>query len=577
MKLCIVGFLCVCAINCFALDREAFTFTNYDLNVRVEPEQQRLGVRGQITLRNDSGSAQKNAVLQISSTLSWRSIQAGGKPLQFVTQPYQSDIDHTGGLSEAIVTLPREIPPKGTVELEIGYEGTIPLDTRRLTRIGTPKDISARVDWDQISQTFTAVRGVGYVVWYPVGMESASLSDGDGVFETLGRWKTREQQSEIKITLGYQRSSWEAPPVLFCNGKGSRMVQEVSSAQFLITDCSFQPSHLVVPTFLMGNYETLGRATADIYYLPGHKAAAEDFALAADLVSPFVKEWFGEPREKAAVVELVSSVIAPYENGCMLLTPLKESNSRQAQLAIAHQLTHAAFSSPREWIYEGLGHFAQALYRERQEDRRAALDYLGLHRETLVEADQVSGQPTTTVSGTTSSPIHGPLVTTFDEVFYGIKAPYMWWMLRDMVGDDALKKALAAYRPEQDKEPSYMQHLIEAQAKRDLGWFFDDWVYNDRGLPDFRVASVYAHKNAQGGGHLVTITVENLGGAGAEVPVTLRMETGEITKRLQVRGKSTSSIRIEASSAPVEVVVNDGSVPEMDMGNNTSKVETSGK
>ena len=34
----------------FSLDREAFTFTSYDLNVRVEPEQQRLGVRGKITL-----------------------------------------------------------------------------------------------------------------------------------------------------------------------------------------------------------------------------------------------------------------------------------------------------------------------------------------------------------------------------------------------------------------------------------------------------------------------------------------------------------------------------------------------
>src|SRR5262249_19640959 len=34
----------------FAVEREAFTFTSYDLNVRVEPEQQRLGVRGKITL-----------------------------------------------------------------------------------------------------------------------------------------------------------------------------------------------------------------------------------------------------------------------------------------------------------------------------------------------------------------------------------------------------------------------------------------------------------------------------------------------------------------------------------------------
>ena len=98
--------LCAPVANALSLDREAFTFTSYDLNVRVETEQQRLGVRGKITLRNDSATPQKIAVLQISSSLSWRSITAGGKQLQFVSQPYTSDIDHTGALSEAIVTLP---------------------------------------------------------------------------------------------------------------------------------------------------------------------------------------------------------------------------------------------------------------------------------------------------------------------------------------------------------------------------------------------------------------------------------------------------------------------------------------
>ena len=47
MKCCSV--LCVLlmsVLNCFSLDREAFTFTMYDLDVRIEPEQQRLAVRG---------------------------------------------------------------------------------------------------------------------------------------------------------------------------------------------------------------------------------------------------------------------------------------------------------------------------------------------------------------------------------------------------------------------------------------------------------------------------------------------------------------------------------------------------
>ena len=112
-SLCFLCVLCAPAVNAFSLDREAFTFTNYDLNVRIEPEQQRLGVRGKITLRNDSATPQKIAVLQISSSLDWRSIDAGDKAVQFVTQPYTSDIDHTGALSEAIVTLPQAVPPEG--------------------------------------------------------------------------------------------------------------------------------------------------------------------------------------------------------------------------------------------------------------------------------------------------------------------------------------------------------------------------------------------------------------------------------------------------------------------------------
>src|SRR2546423_15134519 len=98
--------LCGLSFSAAALDREAFTITKYDLEVHLEPEQQRLGARGKITLRNDSAQPQKIAVLQISSSLSWRSIKVNGKAVQFVSQPYASDIDHTAALSEAIVTLP---------------------------------------------------------------------------------------------------------------------------------------------------------------------------------------------------------------------------------------------------------------------------------------------------------------------------------------------------------------------------------------------------------------------------------------------------------------------------------------
>ncbi len=75
-SLLFLGVLGVSVVDGYSLDREAFTFTNYDLTLQVEPEQHRLGVRGKITLRNDSPTPQKIAVLQISSSLDWRSDQS---------------------------------------------------------------------------------------------------------------------------------------------------------------------------------------------------------------------------------------------------------------------------------------------------------------------------------------------------------------------------------------------------------------------------------------------------------------------------------------------------------------------
>jgi hypothetical protein len=59
----LVCMLCGFASVAWALDREAFTIAKYDLEIRLEPEQQRLGARGKITLRNDSSHPQRIAAL----------------------------------------------------------------------------------------------------------------------------------------------------------------------------------------------------------------------------------------------------------------------------------------------------------------------------------------------------------------------------------------------------------------------------------------------------------------------------------------------------------------------------------
>ena len=590
----IFGVLCVlCAsvVNGFCLDREAFTFTNYDLTLQVEPEQHRLGVRGKITLRNDSPIPQKIAVLQISSSLDWRSINAGDKAVQFVKQPYTSDIDHTGGLSEAIVTLPEAIAPKGTVELEIGYEGVILLDTTRLTRIGTPEEVAKSTDWDQIGSSFTAVRGAGYVAWYPIATEAANLSEGDSLFEVLAHWKDREAGSHMHLDIDLPRVNGAGPKVFFDENDTPQVVSETnphilvngvpcvpvphqrrypgSAVRGWVADCNAQPRRLDAATLLIADYQVLEKPGIEVRYLSGHDTAATNFADAAEKVFGLITEWFGTQRERAKTAELPDPNAAPFESGALLLTPLAGADSRLAGLAAAHQLTHAAFLSFRPWIEEGLAHFAQALYLEQQKGRQAALDYMALHRSAFSAAEKQTVAPPRS-----EDDMKWSLVNTTNEELYRSKAMYVWWMLRDMIGDAALKKALASYRPEEDKDPSYMPRLIAAQTPHDLGWFFDDWVYHDRGLPDFKVESAFSRKATDE--FLLTITVENRGGSGAEVPLIVKFNGGEVRKRLEVRAKSKASIRVETPGAPQDIVVNDGSVPESNITNNVFKVQTNG-
>jgi hypothetical protein len=554
--------LCAFVVNCFSLDREAFSFTNYDLNVRVEPDQQRLGVRGKITLRNDSSTPQKIAVLQISSSLDWRSIKAANEQLQFISQPYTSDIDHTGALTEAIVTLPSSVAPKSTIELEIAYEGVIVLDATRLTRIDTPEDSARSSDWDQISDKFTAVRGVGNVAWYPIATEAASLSEGAELFETLGRWKARETASTMHMHFAIPMGNDEQKPELLLNATACQNAHEASHE--FVADCAYQSLGLSTPCIVIANFDTLDRPSISVHFLPGHDTAATNYADAAEKVAPLIAEWFGPPRSKPQTVDLNNVDDAPFESGALLLAPLSSIDPKLAGLTAAHQLTHAAFSSPRLWINEGLAHFAQALYVERRSGRAAAIDYLESHRSPLAtpQNNEGSSQPKETAHS---------LINTANEQFVRSKALSVWWMLRDMLGEQALKKAIASYRPEQDKEPSYMPGLIQAQTQKDLEWFFDDWVYRDRGLPDFKIESVFPRRTLPEG-YMVTVTVANQGAAGAEVPVTVKFSDSEITQRLVVKGKSSAAIRIPVPKAPEEVIVNDGSVPESNQKNNTFKV-----
>jgi hypothetical protein len=583
MKHCfaIILFSLAMASSSAAIDREAFTVTRYQLDVQIDRASHVMAVTGQLTLRNDSKAPQKYVTLQVSSSLSWNGIALDRQPVEWIGTTYTSDIDHTGGLSEVVITLPKEVPPGSAVTLDMQYGGTVTPDATRLTRMGAPAEMALRNDWDQISEPFTAIRGLGYVVWYPVSLPAVSMSDGNAVFQAIDTWKFRHQQSEfdarIHVITGDAKLCIAGNATASSCGDLSETTDPRSGGRVNQISNSIKLSGLdrVGPAFSVANYVLLDHPGSTLFHTPDKISLARDYASAAEANESVLHEWLNPSVQVPVVIELTDPNANPYQNGNVLFTPLRQSQPSNLKLLLMPVQVAARFSSPRRWIEDGLQRFLQAVIVERRSGRKGALQFLDEVLAPLVKAQELANpDPSTAAKAPEKHPGDDTLLNTSDEILLRGKGSFVFWMLRDMVGDEALQRSLAAYRPGADLNPAYFQNLLQEGKKRDLEWFFDDWVYRNRGLPDFCVENAYVRPllNDPSKIVLVTVTIENRGGAGAEVPVVIQTPSGERITRVLVMAHQKASGRAQVPAAPTKVVVNDGSVPETNSNDNTFDV-----
>jgi hypothetical protein len=514
------------------VDRNAFTFTEYRLLATLDPAKHGIAVQGDITLRNDSDKPQEVAALQISSSLEWKSITIENTPAKHTDEKVNSDIDHTGAVNEAQVTI-SPVAANESVTLHVRYAGTVELGSARLRRLGTPQNIAEQNDWDRIGSDITALRGVGYVQWYPVSIEPALLSDGNTAFERIARWKGRHQQSRMTLTLR------GATGTIVSSG------DEQANDGSMITWRSFG---MYTPTLVMAPYQKTTTPNGDVFFLQGSSGNAQRYAKVFGELEPLPE---ARPRVPQRVAQLPAAFSA-FEAKDLLATPFSDrATDAVLKFNLLHTAAHAYLYSDRAWLNEGFAHWVQLRSVNSTSGRKAALEMLRQRESGLALADSAEGRDLQ------------PLTTAYDEIFYRTKSTFVWWMLADVVGEDKLLAAVRAYIPAQDHEPSYFQRLLEKESGKDLEQFFDEWVYRDKGLPDFKISEVYPRQNLNGG-YMLTVTVENTGNAGAEVPIIARAKNVENSARVWVPANGKATARIILPLLPTEVMVNDGSVPEID-------------
>ena len=544
-------------------DRAAVTYTSYDLDVHLTPQQHTISARAKLGIRNDGNQPLSVIPMQLTSALNFDDVILNGKRLKFGQQTLNSDVDHTGQLHEAVVELPDPLAPKAEMQLDVVYSGAIEPSARRLEQLGTPADLAAHSDWDEISADFVGLRGFGNVVWYPATSVPALLGDGARVFNEIAAQKSRQAAAIMRMSVSAE--FFDIPPtVAVLDGH----VEQIARPAAMPSDgfpgvvtCAFGPAPLGfnLPTLFLATATPREGNGLRIYARKEDEANAQGYMTAATMVQPMLQQWLGQtPKRDLTIIDLPEAGDAAFEQGSALLTGVAPDPPEKLAPELAHALAHVYFESPREWLNEGVANFAGSLWIERTHDRNLALESLESTRGALAFAE-----PATPGTGPGQDLLHAS-----DVVYYRTKATYVLWMLRDVAGDKQLAAALQDYVAGADTTPDYFEHLVErpsgVDAAKDLKWFFDNWVYNDRGLPDLSIAGVHPSPAAQNGEYLVGIDIMNDGFAEAEVPVTVRSQNGgTLTERVRLPGKTRTAHRMLVQGAPQEVVVNDGTVPEV--------------
>ena len=443
---------------------------------------------------------------------------------------------HEGGLLE--VFLSPALLPGREVPISITYHGS-PRTGLNFTAPDKAYPTRPYTAWSQGQDEYSRY-------WWPSHDFPNQRSTTEMVVTAPGKYEVISNGRLVSVSKNRDMRIWH-------------WLQEIPHVSYLVS--------LVVGEFDHWSEEVDG-VPLDYYVPVGRRKDGErSFARTADMVrclSAFAGEPY--PYAKYAQVVVPDFTWGGMENTSattltdVLLQDERSQPDYDLDSLLAHELSHQWFGdlvTCREWAHawlnEGMASYCEYVWDEWYQGEDEAQQRRLNDASAYLAEDARYRRPI--VWRVYTEPIE-----LFDVHLYE-KGAWVFWMLRNILGDDVFKRAVQTYVVRHRNglvTTSDLVRVFEDVSGKTLGWFFDEWVYG-AGHPEFEVScswdedagaariAVKQTQKVEGDTHLFRMPVRvAFGQPGRKQPVMETLEVG-------ARGEAEDGFSVSLTRRPTWV------------------------
>jgi len=532
-RLLVLGILTLASV-CYAAEKPRIHVDDYVIHVAINPPNHQMKAVAQVkfTALDDINIATFELHNALRPT---RVVDASGQSLS---------IERVSQDSTVRISLPSTLNKGASDTLIFEYEGAIqnaddsPVQGLKLAYIGDPITYLLYAGrWFPMAgygtNRFTATISVSVPAGYTV-IGSGKTSAGGGAPEM-----TEEPASGAK---GARKSASAAT---------TRMPAGEKTTTFTYEDRPSFPG-----TILIGKYvqtkSSEGGLGVNVYTLPEHKSAAQNYADMATKEFFFFTSTFGPPfSQNLSVVELPNDTVpaawAPEIAAISSRNFTEKGNYRLLANTVAHQWFGTMVSPATKndwWLSDGAARYSEALYVEHVAGEAG---FQEVTKDMSVGALAYVSVPLADVGRLdTFSPEFQSLVTD--------KGGMIFAMLRWVIGEEPFDKTMRTFVAQYSGKTASIDDLrkvAEQASGQQLTWFFTQWL-DSTGAPEFK--NKYTVYRTQKGFRVVGEISQDMDLF--RMPVELRIDTDGKTedKRIEVEG-TQSAYSIDTFGKPRRITI----------------------